>query len=98
MTLKGRYWTLAWLLVFLGTALAVSGRQRVALQTAAELDARRTERRNLEARAADLEQRIRTATARGVLDVKVERALGLQLPDSRNSATVTRRGAAPGRR
>ncbi len=98
MTLKGRYWTLAWLLVFLATALAVSGRQRAALQTAADLNARRTERRALAARAADLQQQILTATARGVLDVKVERTLGLRMPDSRNSATLLRRDPPAGSR
>lgn len=89
MTLKGRYWTLLWLLLFLGAAVTVSGRQREALATARRLDRLREERRSLEAQAADLEQRIRTATARGVLDVKVERTLGLTLPTSRNSATLT---------
>ena len=89
MTLKGRYWTLVWLLLFLGAAVTVSGRQREALATARRLDRLREERRSLEAQAADLEQRIRTATARGVLNVKVERTLGLKLPTGRNSATLT---------
>jgi len=89
MTLKGRYWTLLWLLLFLGAAVTVSGRQREALATAQRLDRLREERRTLEARAADLENRIRTATARGVLDVKVERTLGLRHPTSRNSAILT---------
>jgi len=88
MTLKGRYWTLLWLVVFLGVAIAVSGRQREALATARRVDSLRIERRTLEARAADLEQRILSAIARGELDVSVSRTLGLRLPDSRNSAVL----------
>lgn len=96
MTLKGRYWTLLWLVVFLAVALAVSSRQRSGFATAATVDSLQDARRNLEARAADLDQRIRTATARGVLDVKVARTLGLQIPDSRNSTTLVRRPGPPG--
>jgi hypothetical protein len=98
MTLKGRYWTLLWLVTFLAVALGVSARQRRAFGTATELRTLRVERRDLEARVADLEQRIRTATARGVLDVKVERTLGLRAPDSKNSSTVARIGRPPGDR
>ncbi len=98
MTFKGRYWTVFWLVVFLAMALGIAGRQRSALHTAAELNKLRGERRNLEARAADLEQGIRTATARGVLDVKVGRTLGLRLPDSHNSSTLSRGTVPPGGR
>lgn len=94
MTLKGRYWILVWLVASLAAALVVTARQRAALELAAALGERRTARRALEARAADLEQRIRAATARGVLDQRVERTLGLRHPDTRNSVTLVRPGSA----
>ncbi len=83
-------------MVFLAVARAVSSRQRSGFAPAATVDSLQDARRNLEARAADLDQRIRTATARGVLDVKVARTLGLQIPDSRNSTTLVRRPGPPG--
>lgn len=88
MTFKGRYWTLLWLVVFLAVALGVSSRQRSGFAVAATVDSLQTRRRDLEAQAADLEQRIRTAMARGVLDVKVARSHGLQMPDGENSETL----------
>jgi len=97
MSFKGRYWTLLWLVIFLAVALVVSSRQRSGFAVAATVDSLQTVRRNLEARAADLDQRIRTETALGVLDVKVARTLGLHLPDSRNSTTLTRPSSPPGR-
>jgi len=92
MTLKGRYWTLLWLLLFLGVALTVVSRQREAFATAARLSRLGEDRTALDARRADLEQQIRTATSRAVLVPRAERALGLQLPGSGNSTTLTVRG------
>lgn len=98
MTLKGRYWTLLWLVLFLVVALGVSARQRSGFAAAAVVDSLQTERRDLEAEAADLEQRIRTARARGVLDARVAASLGLEMPGSHNSATLVLPPSPAGRR
>lgn len=93
MNLKGRYWTLLWLVLFLGVALTVVGRQREAFATADRLRRLGEDRSALDARRADLEQQIRTATSRAVLVPRAERLLGLQLSDSRNSTTLIVRAA-----
>lgn len=79
MTLKGRHWTILWLLLFLGVAFVVVGRQNVALSTARELNRLRDDRRTLESRRASLEARIREAESVQVLGPKAERDLGLVL-------------------
>jgi hypothetical protein len=78
--LKGRHWVIAWLLVFLGGALIVVGRQTTAFRTARRLSELREERSTLEARKADLERRIRVASSREVLVPRVRRSLGLHEP------------------
>jgi cell division protein FtsB len=78
MKLRGRHWLILWAAVFLGTAVTVAVRQRVALRTARALDETRNRRGALEARRADLEQRIRTAESREVLTAKAMRNLGLR--------------------
>ena len=78
--LKGRHWVLLWLLVFLGGALIVVGRQTAAFRTARRLRDFREERSNLEARRADLERRIRVGSSRQVLLPKAKRSLGLHEP------------------
>jgi hypothetical protein len=80
MQLKGRHWVLLWLFIFLGGAVAVVARQTAALQTARRLHDLREERRNLEARRAELERRIRRASSRQVLVPLAERTFGLHEP------------------
>jgi cell division protein FtsB len=78
--IKGRHWVVLWLLVFLGGALVVVGRQTSAFRTARRLRELREERSSLEARRADLERRIRVASSRQVLVPRARRALGLHEP------------------
>jgi hypothetical protein len=80
MQLKGRHWVLLWLFIFLGGAVAVVARQTAALQTARRLHDLREERRNLEARRAELERRIRLASSRRILVPLAERTFGLHEP------------------
>jgi hypothetical protein len=77
--LKGRHWVLLWLLVFLGGALVIVGRQTSAFRTARRLRDLREERSSLEARRAELERRIRLASSRQIL-VPVAASLGLHEP------------------
>jgi cell division protein FtsB len=78
--LRGRHWVLLWLLVFLGGALVVVGRQTAAFRTARRLRDLREERSSLEARRAELERRIRVASSREVLVPTARRTLGLHEP------------------
>jgi hypothetical protein len=78
--LRGRHWVIAWLLVFLGGALIVVGRQTTAFRTARRLRELREERSSLEARRAELERRIRVASSREVLVPLAKRALSLHEP------------------
>jgi hypothetical protein len=78
--LKGRHWMVLWLLIFLGGALIIVGRQTAAFRTARRLRELREERSNLEARRADLERRIRVASSRQVLVPLARRSLGLHEP------------------
>jgi hypothetical protein len=80
MRLKGRHWVLLWLLIFLGGALVVVGRQTAAFRSARRLRDLREERSLLEARRADLERRIRVAASRPVLVPIAERVLKLHEP------------------
>lgn len=96
MTRKGRYWIVFWLLLFLGAAFIVAGRQNTALATAARLERLRERRLTLETRRAELEQRIREASSLAVLVPKVERTLGLRPAESRHY-TILRLPAAEAR-
>lgn len=78
--LRGRHWVLLWLLVFLGGALIVVGRQTAAFRTARRLRDLREERSSLEARRAELVRRIRVGSSREVLVPVARRALGLHEP------------------
>jgi hypothetical protein len=80
LRLKGRHWVLLWLLVFLGGALVVVGRQTAAFRTARRLRELREERSSLEARRGDAERRIRNASSRQVLVPIARRSLGLHEP------------------
>ena len=76
---KGRYWVVFWLAVFLVTASVVVSRQKSGLDAATRLRTLRTERGAMEARRADLDRRIRTASSLPVIQAKVG-ALGLRVP------------------
>jgi hypothetical protein len=78
--LRGRHWVLLWLLVFLGGALVVVGRQTAAFRTARRLHDLREERGTLEARRGELERRIRIGSSREVLVPVARRRLGLHEP------------------
>ena len=80
MRLKGRHWLILWLLIFLGSALGVVARQTAAFRTARQLHDLREERSSLEARRAELEQRISVASSRDVLVPVARRSLGLHEP------------------
>jgi hypothetical protein len=80
MRIKGRHWVVLWLLVFLGGAIVIVGRQTSAFRTARRLRELREERSNLEARRADLERRIRVASSRQVLVPIARKTLGLHEP------------------
>lgn len=95
MRLKGRHWLILWLLVFLGTAVAVVARQAAAFRVAGRLRDLRQERSALEARRADLERRIRVASSRQVLVPAAERALGLHQPSDSEYRLFSVPGAEP---
>ena len=80
LRLRGRHWVLLWLLIFLGGALIVVGRQTAAFRTARRLRELREVRGSLEARRTDLERRIRVASSREVLVPLARRGLGLHEP------------------
>ena len=84
---KGRYWVVFWLAVFLVTASVVVSRQKSALDTAARLRTLRAERGALEARRADLDRRIRTASSLPGIQAKVG-ALGLRVPADSQSTLL----------
>ena len=80
MRLKGRHWLLLWLALFLGVAAVVIARQSAGYRISRELGRLQTERASLEARKAELERRIRSASSRQVLGSRAFRALGLHDP------------------
>jgi cell division protein FtsB len=94
--LKGRHWVLLWLLVFLGGALIVVGRQTEAFRTARRLRDLREEQGTLEARRAELERRIRVASSRQVLVPLARRTLGLHEPADSEFVLFAMPSPAPG--
>lgn len=76
---RGRLWVLFWLGFVLAMLAWVVARQTSAVVTAGELGDLREERASLEARRAELLQRIRVARSRGALIPRAAR-LGLRLP------------------
>lgn len=95
MTLKGRHWTVFWLLLFLGVAFVVVGRQNAALETARRLDTLRKSRQALEAQRLGLEQTIREQSSRAVLGPRAERGLGLRHSESSDWTMLTLPSTAP---
>lgn len=80
MRLKGRHWLIVWLLVFLCVLVAITTRQTAGFRTARRVQDLREERLALEARRADLERRIRSASSRQVLVPIAEHMLDLHEP------------------
>lgn len=79
MVPRGRFWALVWLGFVLGVLAWVVTRQTSAHVLAVELNALRERRTTLEARRAELLQRIRRGESRAVL-VPLAESLGLHLP------------------
>lgn len=85
-----------WLGLFLAVAAVVIARQAASFRVARELGKLRSERASLEARRAELEQRIRGASSRQVLGSRAFRALGLHDPsDSEFMLFPVPRGTPP---
>ena len=80
MRLKGRHWLMLWLVVFVCVLLAITARQSAGFRTARRLGELREQRTALEARRAELERQIRSASSRQVLVPLAERRLGLHQP------------------
>jgi cell division protein FtsB len=78
--LRGRFWVLVWLALFLAVAVVVQARQSAAIATARRLAALREQVSALEAERAALQRRIHIATSRKVLGDRAERELGLMQP------------------
>lgn len=92
--IRGRYWVMLWLLLFLGVATIVVVRQRAGLDTARRVAALRSDRAALEARLADLERRIRDGSSRKVLVPRAE-SLGLHSPSDSEFVQFRVREATP---
>ena len=88
MRLRGRHWLFLWLMLFLGTALAVATRQSKGLTTARRLGVLQEKRTELEGRRTELLRQIGQATSREVLVPRMERA-GLHLPSESENILIS---------
>jgi hypothetical protein len=88
MTLRGRHWVVVWLMLFLGTALAIASRQNKALATARRLAVLQDRRIELEARRTELLRQIGQVTSREILVPRMERA-GMHLPSESENILIT---------
>jgi len=88
MTLRGRHWIVLWLMLFLGTALAIASRQSKALATARRLAVLQDRRIELEARRTELLRQIGLVTSREILVPRMERA-GMHLPSESENILIT---------
>lgn len=88
MRLRGRHWLFLWLMLFLGTALAVATRQSKGLHTARRLGVLQEKRTELEGRRTELLRQIGQATSREVLVPRMERA-GLHLPSESENILIS---------
>jgi hypothetical protein len=77
-----------WLALFLFVATVVQLRQTASIRMARRVAALRQERANLEARQADIEQRIRQASSRAVLGRKAQVDLKLHFPKDSEQAPL----------
>jgi hypothetical protein len=88
MTLRGRHWIFLWLMLFLGTALAIATRQTKALATARRLATLQDRRIELEGKRTELLRQIGQTTSREVLVPRMERA-GMHLPSESENFLIT---------
>lgn len=88
MRLRGRHWLFLWLMLFLGTALAIATRQSKGLHTARRLGILQEKRTELEGRRTELLRQIGQATSREVLVPRMERA-GLHLPSESENILIS---------
>jgi hypothetical protein len=88
MRLRGRHWLFLWLMLFLGTALAIATRQSKGLHTARQLGVLQEKRTELEGRRTELLRQIGQATSREVLVPRMERA-GLHLPSESENILIS---------
>jgi len=88
MRLKGRHWFFLWLMLFLGTALAIATRQSKGLATARQLRILQDRRIELEGKRTELLRRIGELTSRDVLVPRMEQA-GMHLPSESENILIT---------
>ena len=88
MKLKGRHWFFLWLMLFLGTALAVATRQSKGLATARRLGILQDRRIELEGKRTELLRRIGELSSRDVLVPRMEQA-GMHLPSESENILIT---------
>jgi hypothetical protein len=88
MRLKGRHWFFLWLMLFLGTALAIATRQSKGFATARRLSILQERRTELEGKRTDLLRQIGQTTSREILVPRMERA-GMHLPSESENILIT---------
>lgn len=88
MRLKGRHWLVFWLVLFLGTALAIATRQSKGFTTARRLGILQERRTELEAKRTELLRQIGLTTSREVLVPRMERT-GMHLPSESENLLIT---------
>lgn len=100
MRLKGRHWFFLWLMLFLGTALAIATRQSKGFATARRLGILQERRTELEGTRTELLRQIGKTTSREILVPRMERT-GMHLPSESENILITLdslvAGAARGR-
>ncbi len=88
MRLKGRHWFFLWLMLFLGTALAIATRQSQGFATARRLSILQERRTELEGKRTELLRQIGQTTSREILVPRMERA-GMHLPSESENILIT---------
>jgi hypothetical protein len=88
MKLKGRHWFFLWLMLFLGTALAIATRQSKGLATARRLGILQDHRIELEGKRTELLRRIGELSSRDILVPRMEQA-GMHLPSESENILIT---------
>jgi len=88
MRLKGRHWFFLWLMLFLGTALAIATRQSQGFATARRLSILQERRTELEGKRTELLRQIVQTTSREILVPRMERA-GMHLPSESENILIT---------
>lgn len=95
--IKGRYWVMLWLALFLATAVVVQYRQSRAVAAVRELRSLETARAALDVSKASLATRIHADRSRAVLVPLAQRRLGLRLPLDSEVVIIQAPAAAPER-